>query len=460
MIPDLFPFQVEARDWLIQQTRAEGAALLSLDTGLGKSATAISAARELGARDVLVVCPAIMTSVWREEVAKFWPDARVVQVRDVVTKGGGPRLDLPTFHVVGYEYLTINDEAKRIVAHVAPFDVLILDESTAVKNPLAQRTRLIFGPGCAGRGIASMTGATWLLSATPVLNHAGELFPALRSLVPHRIEQASYDSFTRKYCVFKQRTVRTRGGRTKTIETISGTNPATRADLARRIKGLWYKRTKKQVLPDLPPMTIVVRPIPVDKVDGEVLAKVRSEDADELRAAIERGELESVEIHLSRLRRLFSEAKVPATIEWVTAMLEDGVGKVGVWGVHVKPLARIADALKEHGVVKIDGSTSQRERDEARRRFQEDPSCRACVGQIVAGGVGITLTAASRVVFHEQLFVPSLNYQAASRHHRIGTRDGVLVECLCVEGSIDEAVQRVLAQKAGEIAALEQEAAK
>jgi SNF2 family DNA or RNA helicase len=97
---------------------------------------------------------------------------------------------------------------------------------------------------------------------------------------------------------------------------------------------------------------------------------------------------------------------------------------------------------------------ARRERDAAVAAFQNDPTHRVFIGQIVAAGQAITLTAARRAVFLEMAWTPSANFQALKRCHRIGQRWPVLGEALCAPG-LDEAVQGLLVRKARDIKTLE-----
>ena len=86
----------------------------------------------------------------------------------------------------------------------------------------------------------------------------------------------------------------------------------------------------------------------------------------------------------------------------------------------------------QKGYIRIDGSTDPRLRDDMRKRFQEDESCRVAVLSIRAAGTGLTLTAASTVLFAELTWVPGEIQQAEDRVHRIGQQDSVNIQFLMV----------------------------
>ena len=115
---------------------------------------AIEALKTLGARRVLVLCPIVALGVWRDEISDCWPGCVPALLRDAVVKGKGAN-GSDTFAIItGYEYLLVNDDAKRMVAAVArkygKFDALVLDEAHKLKNPQAKTTMLVYGAQCAG----------------------------------------------------------------------------------------------------------------------------------------------------------------------------------------------------------------------------------------------------------------------------------------------------------------------
>ena len=451
----LYPFQHAGADFLLN-----GGALLAFMPGAGKTVTALEACKRADARRILVICPAVALAVWRDEVRDHWPECRPVWLRDLepVDFYRFCSSDSPFMLITGYEYLVVNKKALGLVAD-SGYDVLILDEAHAAKNPTAKRTMLIYGPGCAGKdGIVSLAKRTWLLTGTPVLNHVGELFPHLRALAPERIAERSYQGFTNHYCEIGIRQVRTKSGATRNIEVISGSKRSELHGLAKRLRGFWLRPKLEELTAQLPPLRLVVRTLDQSDCDLSVLGDV--EDSDEaklIRRAIEKGEdLSAIEGQVSRIRRLMAIAKVEATVKWTEDLFEQGIDKVGVWGWHTAALEQLCKTLEPFGVAMITGATPTAKRGALVKRFQEDKTCRCFIGQIAAAGTAITLTAASRAVFIEQSFVPALNMQALKRHHRIGQTQPVLGEILVIDGSIDEAVNHILARKSFEIEMLEE----
>jgi SWI/SNF-related matrix-associated actin-dependent regulator 1 of chromatin subfamily A len=122
-----------------------------------------------------------------------------------------------------------------------------------------------------------------------------------------------------------------------------------------------------------------------------------------------------------------------------------------VFAVHRDVISILASALRKKfgrfGVVTLFGGTPPRRRQENIDRFQTDPKCRVFIGQVVAAGTAITLTAAHDVLFAEASWNPADNAQAAMRCHRIGQDEPVFVRFVSAAGTIDERIQRVLRRK-------------
>ena len=150
-------------------------------------------------------------------------------------------------------------------------------------------------------------------------------------------------------------------------------------------------------------------------------------------------------VAVNTLKRLSADAKYSATIEWIDNFLATD-NKLIVFTWHKS----IADRLANHyGAVKLTGDTSTDERAHNVDTFQNDPNCRLFVSTMKAGGVGITLTAASDVLFIEQGWTPADMDQAADRAHRIGQRDSVTAWTLIAEGTIDEDIKELINYKRG-----------
>ncbi|MHC4356630.1 MAG: C-terminal helicase domain-containing protein, partial [Planctomycetota bacterium] len=148
---------------------------------------------------------------------------------------------------------------------------------------------------------------------------------------------------------------------------------------------------------------------------------------------------------MSRLRHETAVAKIPHVVEHVENAI-GGSGKVVVFAHHKDVVNGLMDEFGDRAV-KLTGETPMAQRQEAVDRFQSDPTIQVFVGNIQAAGVGITLTAASHVVFAELDWVPGNITQAEDRCHRIGQTNSVLVQHLVFDESIDANMAHALTIK-------------
>ncbi len=419
-----FPYQLTGARFLAERKRA----LLADDMGLGKSAQAIMACDELGARNVLVICPASVRENWRREFAKWSGIKPIVQSYN---------------------------NANAINTDPPPsdsWDVLVLDESHYLKSKDAKRTRAIFGPKCDGvGGLVERAKHVFLLTGTPAPNHAAELWPMLRACAPETIPSAtgrpmSYWTYVSCYC-------RTRDNGFG-LQIVGGKNLD---KLKAAIAPFMLRRKKDEVLRDLPPIRFDT--LAVEGADATwELPQAEKEWADKLRAALaEKGvdALREFAPHVAQLRRLTGLAKVKSCVEWIKDWLPCGDPLV-IFAHHRDVIAALEKGCREAAEtvpVWITGSTRAVQRQEAIDRFQAGKA-QVFIGQIQAAGTGITLTAASDVLFVEQDWTPAGNSQAAMRIHRIGQRNACMVRVACLAGSIDEDIQRALLRKMDDLKVL------
>lgn len=432
---NLFPYQKEGVRFLANHTRA----LLADTMGLGKSAQAVVASQHAaqGHPDrlspILVVCPASVVENWKREFSLWWKH------------GGLFRHELT---VVSYDRV-----ARAPGAYAKQWRVVILDEAHYLKNPKAKRTKAVFGPKMNGiGGVIENARHVWCLTGTPAPNNPSELWPMLHALNPGAIippgekmyGPMNFWQFTRRFCVVKNNgfgDVIVRGQRLD--------------ELKQRMAPFVLRRRKEEVLKDLPEIRFGELVLSGDHA-SEALRALEHEDTAKLRKALAEGPgaLSKLSTEMATVRRLTALAKAPAVAEWVKEWLEACDDKLVIFAQHREALATLEAALASYGPAVVHGAKTQVARQAEVDAFQQDSARRVFLGQIQAAGTGVTLTAASDLIFLEQSWTPAENAQAAMRIHRIGQKRGCLVRVAMLAGSIDEAVQRVLARKTEDIVQL------
>lgn len=148
-------------------------------------------------------------------------------------------------------------------------------------------------------------------------------------------------------------------------------------------------------------------------------------------------------VRIEKLKRLSAEGKLEAIYEWIDSFLETGE-KLVVYAHHTDIVKQLAD---RYNAPSITGATELSDRQKAVDQFQEDKNCKVIVLNLQAGGVGITLTSASNVLFTEFGWNPGVHEQATDRCHRIGQKEAVTAWYLVGKDTIDEDILELVEKK-------------
>lgn len=427
--------------------RGQKGVLIGDEMGLGKTMQGIGCFVALGRPRTLVVAPVSLLANWKREIEKWAPGTRVQVVK------GREALDADAdVVVINYDKVAGTHGRATAKALLAErFGLVIFDEAQALKNEKSQRTKVFFGEYGRGgeiksEGVAHRAERVLVLTGTPVPNRIVELLSILRAIGAFSGENAiarHAGGFLFRYCGPED--VWT--GRTYVKQFNGATNLP---ELQARLRNGWMvRRLKADVATELPPK---IRQLVL--VNGELSERAReiegairdfaaemdaaTPDTFEAAIAAMRGERAAFEA-ISRVRAELAELKIAPTLNHVDDLLES-TGKVIVFAHHQVLVKALAAHYGDAAIV-IDGSTPPADRLGLVDRFQADPACRVAVLSTHAAGVGLTLTAASVVVFAEADWTPSWLVQAEDRAHRIGqTADAVHVQYLAFDGTLDARV--------------------
>lgn len=387
---------------------------------------------------VLIVCPASLKINWQREAIKWLTRPLTVGVADGKC---WPQTDVV---VINYENVK-----KRPEIMETEWDLAVLDESHYIKNEKAQRTKATAAIK-ARRRIA--------LTGTPILNRPIELFTTLNWLDP--AEWGSFWTFARRYA-------NAHAGRFGW----DLTGASNLDELQKRLRTTcMVRRLKADVLTELPPKRRQVVELQAGRAALQAVLEERSRwEADEsklreIKAQAEQAKADGNDTaykeavkalssarmaaftELAELRHKVALKKVPAAVEFIRDALESS-SKIVVFAHHLDVIEALREGLEEFRPVVVTGSVSLDERQRAVDAFQIDPEVRLFLGNIKAAGVGLTLTAASHVLFVELDWTPGWVSQAEDRCHRIGQRDSVLVQHLVLDGSLDANLAKMLVRK-------------
>jgi SWI/SNF-related matrix-associated actin-dependent regulator 1 of chromatin subfamily A len=425
--------------------------LIGDEMGLGKTIQAIGISNaDPTIKKVLIVCPASLKLNWAREWQKWMTRKMYVGI------ARGPEfprhMDVA---IINYEIL----QRHRKTIDAIAWDLLIVDESHRIKNAKTQCTKAVVGGGKRGADRVEPIRARRrvMLTGTPILNRPNELWTVVHSLDPQGLG-ADFWAFHKRYCA---------AYRGQYGWDMSGASHLD--ELQDRLRGgVMIRRLKADVLTDLPAKRRQIIELDANSDSGIVAAERQAYEAIQEQTARLRADIaladaagddrayqaavaklkavQSVAFaQMSKLRHDTAVAKVPQGIEHLTDAIEAS-GKVVAFAWHQDVIAELAKEFGKACVV-ITGQTDMKARQAAVDRFQTDPTCTLFLGNILAAGVGLTLTAASHVVFLELDWRPGIISQAEDRLHRIGQLESVLVQHLVFDGSLDAVMAKKIVAK-------------
>ena len=147
------------------------------------------------------------------------------------------------------------------------------------------------------------------------------------------------------------------------------------------------------------------------------------------------------------LRRLLGLTLVPAAVDLVRSDLDGNTNKIVLFTYHRDVLTTLCGALKEFNPASISGGGTAASKAAAETRFREDPNCRVFIGQIIAAGTNIDLSAASDAIMVESSWVPGENAQAIMRLQNMNQTNRVSVRFMAMADSLHQTIQRVVMRK-------------
>ncbi|SHJ80262.1 Superfamily II DNA or RNA helicase, SNF2 family [Tessaracoccus bendigoensis DSM 12906] len=429
---ELRPYQVRGYQWLATLWEVGLGGVLADDMGLGKTLQTLALlerARESGeldGRPVLVVAPASVVGTWVEEAARFAPALTVVPITATVKKRGQ---DLPHSiegaHVVvtSYTLLRLEDADYRAL----PWSGLILDEAQFVKNHRSrtyQAARRLGAP------------FTLAVTGTPLENSLMDLWSMLSLSAPGLFPRPTH--FIERF--------------RKPIE--NDRDLIALDTLRRRIRPFVLRRTKREVVQELPDKIEQVQKVELTPVHRRVYDRYLQRERQRVLGMLDDMDRNRVAIFraLTMLRQLALDpvlvdakyatstpsAKVSTLVEQVVELAAEG-HRALVFSSFTGYLKLVREALDEAGVsyVYLDGRTMNRPARIAQFREGDDP---VFLISLKAGGFGLTLTEADYVFVLDPWWNPAAENQAIDRTHRIGQTRSVNVYRMVSTDTIEEKV--------------------
>jgi SNF2 family DNA or RNA helicase len=428
-LPELLrPYQRRGVEWMHHLCDVGCHGLLADEMGLGKTLQVLSllATRGVSDKPSLIVCPASVVPVWREEIAKFFPNLAV----DVLKTGHDftHRSD-SVLWLASYTQL----RKHRSFLPNVEFGYAVLDEGQFIKNPDAKITQTCFAVRAQHRVV---------LTGTPLENRQLDLWSIFRFLLPGLL-----------------------GSRTAFEAALNADRDGTLGRLRTQLAPFILRRTKKEVATELPPKVEMELICPLTDVQRAEYGRICSEGLERLGDDVGAAMREKSFGFLALLTRLRQACCDPDMLPWLKAPLTDS-GKINllveklseivssghkvvIFSQFVMLLDRVRTALAEKFPelprFELTGMTLDRQKPV--QGFQNASGAAAMLVSLKAAGTGITLHAADYVFLLDPWWNPAVEAQAVDRVHRIGQTNTVFVYRMVTAGTIEERIQALKASK-------------
>jgi SNF2 family DNA or RNA helicase len=407
--------------------------------GCGKTITAIAVAGQLyllgEVKRLLIVAPLSILGVWEEEFHKFATFDYTLAVLD----GSGARKADTLRNMTGspLQVAVVNYEsAWRLEAEIQAWkpDIIIADESHKIKTHNTNASKAMHRLG-------KKADYRLLLTGTVITNKALDIFSQYKFLNP-AIFGVSYYSFRNKYfdmVGYGNHTPKLK----RTME----------QELTERIHRIAFRATKAECL-DLPETTDIIRYVELEKSAEKLYRELVKDSFTELNGT----EVTATNI-LTRLLRLsqltggflesqsVSKAKLEALADIIEQAQNEG-RKLVIIARFIPEIDAIKKLLKKQNISYSAITGETKDRTEQVRQFQENPDVTVFIGQIATAGLGITLTAASTLVFYSLDYSMSNFEQAKARIHRVGQKENCTYVYLTAKNTVDEKILQALRDKA------------
>jgi hypothetical protein len=447
---ELRDYQIEGYQWLSRLAHWGGGACLADDMGLGKTLQALAVILEKAPDGPsLVVAPTSVCMNWLQETNRFAPTLRMHMLGSRNRK----KLvqSLKEFDVLVTSYTLLQQEAKLFAG--IDWHIIVLDEAQAIKNMETKRSRAAM----------SLNGRFKLLTTgTPIENHLGELWNLFNFILPGLL--GSLESFNRRFAV--------------PIERFG--DQLARRKLKKLIRPFILRRSKAQVLEELPPRTEITLQVEMNSkelafyeamrrnalenltVEQQISSRKRKDkevNGVSLKKNNAKGYTVRILAEIMKLRRaccnpklVMPESDIESSklllFEKVVDELLENRHKALVFSQFVGHLQLIRSLLDKKGIDYryLDGSTPMKKREKEVAAFQAGQGDLFLIS-LKAGGLGLNLTAADYVIHMDPWWNPAVEDQASDRVHRIGQLHPVTIYRLIAKNSIEEKIVKLHKEK-------------
>ena len=438
MLIEPYEYQKDGIAYALEKKRC----IMGDEPGLGKTAQAIGTMTASGAFPALVICPASLKVNWMREFKKFGGVNAVIlndENRNVwqnfLMMKNGKGEPMAQVVIVNYESLkkffvkTIKQQQrftlKSIVfdERINLFRSVIIDESHKCKSTRTQQSKFC-------QGIAKGKEYVLELTGTPVVNNNEDLIQQL-NIMERMGDFGGYQKFISRYCSGEKKSSHIK-------------------ELNYKLnKFCFFRRQKKDVLQWLPDKTRSYLIVDIDNqkeydvAERDViryLVEWKKADDEKVQKAI-RG---AIMVKMNILKQISAKGKIKNAIDCIHNII-DGGEKLIVFCF----LKQVVSELKKEfrDAVTVTGDDNDQQKQHSVDMFQSDPMCKLIILNYRSGGTGLTLTAASNVLFVEFPWTYSDCCQAEDRAHRNGQKNAVNCTYLLGKDTIDEYMYNIIQTK-------------
>ncbi len=422
-------YQKDGFTWLARLANWGVGACLADDMGLGKTLQGLAVIlSRCDQGPTLVLAPTSVCMNWASEAERFAPS---LQVKDF---GAGDRTSRqalldnlgPKDLLVSSYGLIQQEDVAAMLADVT-WQNIVLDEAQAIKNHATKRSQAV---------MALQASFKIIMTGTPIENHLGELWNLFRFINPGLL--GSLESFNLRFANPIER----------------DQNDAASDALRRLIQPFILRRTKDQVLKELPSRTEITLPVELSTEEMAFYEALRREAIEKLTSSDAQAGQKHLQVlaEIMKLRRaccnpslVKPELAIPSTkleqfSELVAELLDNG-HKALVFSQFVDHLQILRDHLEKQQISYqyLDGSTPAKKRKQGVDAFQNGEGDVFLIS-LKAGGTGLNLTAADYVIHMDPWWNPAVEDQASDRAHRIGQQRPVTIYRLVAKGTIEDKI--------------------
>ena len=439
---DLREYQKNGFQWLQMLEKYELGGILADDMGLGKTIQVITLILKYKEEQKeklpsIVIAPSSLTLNWKNEIQKFAPTLETIVINGSLEQRKKKIKDIKKYDLIITSYDLLKRDLELYEKEDITFKYAIADEAQYIKNSNTQNAKAL-------KSIKAET--RYALTGTPIENSLAELWSIFDYIMP---------GYLFKYKKFKQ---------LYEVPIVKDNDMYSMKKLKMLIEPFILRRTKKEVLTELPEKTITILNNEMEdeqqKIYLSYLAKAKQEAMQEIEInGVEKSHIKILAL-LTRLRQIWchpslfledynqDSSKLKQCIEIIKDGIEAG-HKILLFSGYTSMFDIIEKELLKEDInyYKLTGKTNVNERVELVEDFNQNENVKVFLISLKAGGTGLNLTGADMVIHYDPWWNISAENQATDRAYRIGQKNNVQVYKLITKNSIEEKIYELQEKK-------------